>query len=367
MLDLFPLLRPALHCLDAETAHNLTIRALALMPRPVAPPPEDPRLTIKLFGRSFQNPVGLAAGFDKQAEVADALLSLGFGFVELGGVVPLAQAGNPAPRVFRLSKDQAVINRFGLNSDGVEAIAQRLKNRSLRGSRVTSGIIGVNIAANKESVDRAADYAACTSALCGLVDFLTVNVSSPNTPSLRDLQGEALLDEVLARTMDARAKADEKAGSSTAILLKIAPDLALESLDAMVKTALRHQVDGLIVSNTTLTRPLSLHHQDLAEESGGLSGRPLFDLATRMLAHTFLRVEGRVPLIGVGGVDSPEAALAKIEAGASLIQLYTALIYQGPQLIARIKQGLVSRMQADNLSSLHPLIGRKAAQWAQSF
>lgn len=355
---LFPLARPLLHALDAETAHQLTVKALALVPHG-APPKDDPRLAVEAFGRRFPNPVGLAAGFDKQCEVPDPLLALGFGFVELGGVVPKPQPGNPKPRVFRLPRDEAVINRFGFNSDGLAACRARLAAR--RGRR---GIVGVNIGPNKDSADRAGDYVACIEGLCGLVDFLTVNVSSPNTPGLRDLQGEAFLDELLGRAREARDRADSRQGSRTALLLKIAPDLSLEALDAVVATALARGVDGLIVSNTTVSRPDGLRETALAREAGGLSGKPLFPLATRMLAEAYLRVGGRVPLIGVGGVDSADAAWTKIRAGASLVQLYSALVYKGPVLIEEIKTGLCRRLDAGSLP-LADAVGRDAARIAR--
>jgi dihydroorotate dehydrogenase len=353
---LFPLAKPLLHALDPETAHHLTIKALTLAPSGL-PSDDDPRLRVEALGLRFPNPVGLAAGFDKYCEAPDALLGLGFGFVELGGVVPKPQEGNPRPRVFRLPRDEAVINRYGLNSEGLEAARERLAQRRSR-----PGIVGVNIGANKDSADRSADYAACVESLCGLTAFLTVNVSSPNTPGLRDLQGEAFLDDLLARSVEVRDKADARGGSRTALLLKIAPDLSLDALDALVATALRRGVDGLIVSNTTIQRPPDLREIAIAKEAGGLSGKPLFGLATRMLAETFLRVERKVPLIGVGGIDSAEAAWTKILAGASLMQLYTALIYKGPALVADIKHGLLDRLGAKHLPSL---VGSHAAELAK--
>lgn len=354
--SLFPLAKPVLHALDPETAHQLTIRALSLMPVS-AVPKDDARLAVDLFGRTFPNPVGLAAGFDKQCEVPDQLLSLGFGFVELGGVVPKAQAGNPRPRLFRLTQDEAIINRFGLNSEGLEAARRRLQQRHGR-----PGIVGVNIGANKDSTDRIADYVTCVRGLCGLVDFLTINVSSPNTPGLRDLQGEAFLDDLLARCVEARDAAD-RVGKTT-IILKIAPDMSLESLDAIVATALRRGIDGLTVSNTTVARPETLKEKALARETGGLSGRPLFAPSTRILAETFLRVERKIPLIGVGGVDSAEAAWMKILAGASLVQLYSAMVYKGPGLIGEIKRGLVERLAREN-TSLAEAVGRDSASLAR--
>lgn len=356
---LFGLARPFLHALDPETAHGLALKGLALLPvRPAAP--DDPRLAVMAFGRRFPNPVGLAAGFDKGAEAPDPLLGLGFGFVEVGGVTPRPQPGNPRPRLFRLTRDGAVINRFGLNSEGLAAVRARLERR-----RGRPGIVGVNIGANKETPDRVADYATCIRALAPLADFLTVNVSSPNTPGLRDLQGEAFLDELLARALEARDEAAGGTARPTPVLLKIAPDLTLDALDAIVATALKRRVDGLIVSNTTLARPASLRETALAREAGGLSGRPLFAPSTRLLAQTHRRVEGRMPLIGVGGIDSAEAAWAKIRAGASLVQLYTALVYQGPVLIDDIKRGLVRKLEAENLASIALAVGRDASAIAR--
>jgi len=354
---LFSLAKPALHALDAETAHQLTIRGLSLLPA-TAPPPDDSRLAVNVLDRQFPNPVGLAAGFDKQCEVPDQLLSLGFGFVELGGVVPKPQEGNPRPRVFRLTRDEAVINRFGLNSDGLDVARQRLARR-----RGRSGIVGVNIGANKDSTDRIADYALCIQHLCGLADFLTINVSSPNTPGLRDLQGEAFLDDLLARSIEARDKADE-GRRRTIILLKIAPDMSLDGLDAVVATALRRGIDGLTVSNTTIARPDSLKERALASETGGLSGKPLFVPSTRLLAEAFLRVERKIPLIGVGGIDSADAAWAKIRAGASLVQFYSAMVYKGPGLVGEIKSGLLRRLEAEK-TSLAQATGRDASAMAQ--
>jgi dihydroorotate dehydrogenase len=351
--SLFPLARPLLQAMDAEVAHQLTIRALSLMPGR-APPADDPRLAVDLFGRRFPNPVGLAAGFDKQCEVPDALLALGFGSVELGGVVPNPQPGNPRPRVFRLPRDEAVINRLGLNSDGLAAARERLAARRRR------GIVGVNIGANNGSADRIADYVACTAALAPLVDFVTVNVSSPNTPGLRDLQGEAFLDDLLARVVEARDRSGCAGTARTAIALKIAPDIGADALDAMVATAVRRGVDALTVSNTTLARPATLRETDLAREAGGLSGKPLFASSTQLLAQAYLRADGRIPLIGVGGIDSAEAAWAKIRAGASLLQLYSALVYKGPGLIGEIKSGLLERLTAE-CTSLAEAVGSDAA------
>jgi dihydroorotate dehydrogenase len=356
---LFPFAKPLLHSLDAETAHQLTIRGLSLAPA-LAPAPDDPRLAVDVLGRHFPNPVGLAAGFDKQCEVPDQLLSLGFGFVELGGVVPKPQPGNPRPRVFRLARDEAVINRFGLNSDGLEAARTRLERR-----RGRPGIVGVNIGANKDARDRIADYVTCVARLCGLVDFVTINVSSPNTPGLRDLQGEAFLDDLLARCLEARDEADAREGGRTAIVLKIAPDISLDALDAIIATALRRTIDAVTISNTTVARPDTLQEQAFAKETGGLSGKPLFAPSTKLLAEAFLRLERRLPLIGVGGIDSGQAAWTKIRAGASLVQLYSALVYKGPGLVGEIKADLARRLDGAGSPSLGDAVGQDAGAIAR--
>ena len=339
MIDrLYQLFRPLVFRLEPETAHKLAIAALKYLPR-FAILDDSARLSVNLFGRHFRNPIGLAAGFDKQCEAAHALLALGFGFIELGGVVPLPQPGNPRPRAFRLPSDEAMINRFGLNSDGLEIICKRLRSQKLN-----NGIIGINIGANKDSTDRTTDFITCISALNDLSDFLTINVSSPNTPGLRDLQGEQYLDDLLARCYEEREKSAERSGHRSALVLKIAPDMTLESLDAIAETAIRRRVDAIAVSNTTVSRPASLQDRSIAKEIGGLSGKPLFSMSTRMLAETYSRVGTRIPLIGVGGVDSGETAWKKILAGASLVQLYTALIYKGPGVVNSIKNDLTARI-----------------------
>jgi len=354
---LFNLARPLIHRMDAETAHRLTVAALATAPA-LKPGSDDPVLATEAFGLSFPNPVGLAAGFDKHAEAVDGALGLGFGFVEVGGVTPLPQPGNPRPRVFRLLEDEAVINRYGLNSEGMEVVAKRLEAR-----RGRNGLVGVNLGANKDSTDRAADYAILARRLAPLADFLTINVSSPNTPGLRDLQAESALDDLVARTIAAR---DEGATGRrrTPILVKIAPDLTLPELDGMIAVARRRSIDGLIVSNTTVTRPLTLRSASKSE-TGGLSGKPLFTASTRILAEAFLRVEGQFPLVGVGGVDSAETAFAKIRAGATLVQFYSAMVFKGPGLAKEIKAGLATRARRAGLTRLNALIGRDAAAIAR--
>lgn len=355
MIALFDrLLAPLLRHLDPEQAHALALAALKRAPLP-RPAPDDEKLRVQAFGLTFPNPVGIAAGFDKHAEVPDALLRLGFGFVEVGGVTPLPQSGNPRPRLFRLDADQAVINRLGLNSEGVEAVAARLAARADAG-----GIVGINIGANKDTVDRTADYVACIEALAPHVNFLTVNVSSPNTPGLRNLQQAAALDELLARVIDARERVAVGA-SRKPVLLKIAPDLSLGDLDDVVGVARRHRIDGMIVGNTTIGRP-NLREAEKGKEQGGLSGRPLFALSTRMLAETYVRAESAFPLIGAGGIDSGAAAFAKIKAGASLVQLYSGLIFRGIGLVGSIKKELLDFLRIGRMDSLAEAVGRDAAE-----
>ena len=293
---------------------------------------------MRAFGLNFPNPIGMAAGFDKSAEVPDALLRLGFGFVEIGTVTPKPQGGNPRPRLFRLERDEAVINRMGFNNDGAEVVLRRLAARAHHG-----GIVGVNVGANKDSSDRVADYVKLIETFAPVASYFTVNVSSPNTPGLRNLQQSAALDDLLAKVIDARERVRKNAGNSP-VLLKIAPDLSLTELDDVVHIARSRRVDGMIVANTTLARPSTLREQARAKEQGGLSGRPLFRLSTRMVAETYVRTEGAFPLIGVGGIDSGGAALTKIRAGASLIQLYSSLVYKGLGLVDDIKNDLASTL-----------------------
>jgi dihydroorotate dehydrogenase len=297
----------------------------------------------------------MAAGFDKSAEVPDALLRLGFGFVEIGTVTPKPQGGNPRPRLFRLERDEAVINRMGFNNAGAEAVLRRLAARAHQG-----GIVGVNVGANKDSTDRVADYVKLIETFAPVASYFTVNVSSPNTPGLRNLQQSAALDELLAKVIDARERVRRHAGDSP-VLLKIAPDLSLAELDDVVHIARSRRVDGMIVANTTLARPSTLREQARAKETGGLSGRPLFRLSTRMVAETYVRTEGAFPLIGVGGIDSGGAALTKIRAGASLIQLYSSLVYKGLGLVEDIKNDLASTLLRTGRDSLSEIVGADAA------
>ena len=353
-LDLFAISLPLLRWLDAEDAHRLAIQGLKFLP-PMRPRTDDPKLAVRAFGLNFPNPVGMAAGFDKNAEAPDALLRLGFGFVEIGTVTPKPQAGNPRPRLFRLERDEAVINRMGFNNDGAEAVLRRLASRASHG-----GIVGVNVGANKDSPDRVADYVRLIEMFAPVASYFTVNVSSPNTPGLRNLQQAAQLDDLLAKVIDARERVREKAGD-TPVLLKIAPDLDLTELDDVVHVARSRKVDGMIVANTTLARPNTLRETGRAKEQGGLSGRPLMRLATRMVAETYVRTEGAFPLIGVGGIDSGGAALTRIRAGASLIQLYSSLVYKGIGLVEDIKRDLASTLLRTGRESLSEIVGADAA------
>ena len=340
--------------LDPEDAHALAIKALRLAPLP-RPAADDPLLQVRAFGLNFPNPVGIAAGFDKHGEVPDALLRLGFGSVEIGTVTPRPQSGNPRPRLFRLDPDEGVINRLGFNSEGEQAVLKRLAARTAKG-----GIVGVNIGANKDSDDRGADYVRLIETFAPVASYFTVNVSSPNTPGLRDLQNAAALDDLLARVVAARERVAVRAGP-TPILLKIAPDLTLSALDDVVGVARRRAVDGMIVSNTTIARPADLQDADKGRQAGGLSGRPLFPLATRILAETYVRVEEVFPLIGAGGIDSGAAALAKLRAGASLLQLYSGLVFRGLGIVAEIKRDLRSAIEDPHASTLADLVGTEAA------
>jgi dihydroorotate dehydrogenase len=347
--------RPLLRALDPEDAHALTLKALRLMP--VARAPADPpEIGVRAFGLTFPNPVGVAPGFDKNAAAPDALLRLGFGFVEIGTVTPRPQSGNPRPRIFRLEADRGVINRLGFNNDGAPAVLARLSARARAG-----GVVGVNIGANKDSADRTDDYVRLIDTFAAVASYFTVNVSSPNTPGLRDLQQASALDDLLGRVIEAREKVRSRVGP-TPVLLKIAPDLTLADLDDVVGVARKNRVDGMIVSNTTISRPTALRDRATATEQGGLSGRPLFKLSTRMLAETYVRAEGTFPLIGVGGIDSGPAAIAKMKAGATLVQVYSGLVYRGIGLLHEIKSDLAAALKRGHRNSLAEMVGVDAAE-----
>jgi dihydroorotate dehydrogenase len=354
---LMTLARPALFALDPETAHELTLRSLeaGVYPRDLI---RDPCLEQSVWGLRFANPLGMAAGFDKNGRVIGPLFRMGFGFTEAGTVTPLPQPGNPAPRAFRLINDRAVINRLGFNNEGHDALARRLERRS------HDGILCVNIGANKDSEDRVADYVLGLKRFYEPADFFTVNISSPNTPGLRNLQAPAELDTLLSRLMAARASLmDDDDAPHRPIAVKLAPDIHDDDLPAVVGRLMAHGVDGIVISNTTLSRA-GLTDQVTAREAGGLSGRPLFARSTRMLARVYQLTKGQVPLVGVGGIDSAETAIAKIEAGASLIELYTGLIYE-PNLISYIKQGLADHCRKMGYASISEAIGKRADEWAE--
>lgn len=348
---LFRLLKPALFALDSETGHRLAIRGLRALPlrgpqNTLAPHPNA--LATTVAGLAFPNPVGVAAGFDKDAEVPDALLGLGFGFTEVGSITPLPQAGNSKPRLFRLVEDEAVINRMGFNNGGAEAALARLKARAGR-----SGIVGVNIGANKDSPDRIADYAVMARVMAPISSYLCVNISSPNTPGLRALQDESALTGLIDAVIAARDEASCTAPPP--IFLKVAPDLEPADIDAIARIALDKGLAALVVSNTTISRPaLRSHH---AGETGGLSGAPLRDLATQRLRDFRKATGGAIPLVGVGGIATAEHAWERIRAGASLVQLYSAMVYEGPGLGARIVRGLDALMKRDGFASIAEAVG----------
>ncbi|MEO1969086.1 MAG: quinone-dependent dihydroorotate dehydrogenase [Sphingomonadaceae bacterium] len=349
---LFRLLRPALFALPPERAHSLTLAMLRSVPIPAfsySSKPDDP-LAVDLAGLRFNNPVGLAAGFDKNAEVPDAMLRLGFGFVECGSITPLPQAGNPQPRLFRLSDANAVINRMGFNNDGLEKALARLERRALKRSK-SRGILGINIGANKDSPDRIADYAVMARAVAPFADYLAVNISSPNTPGLRALQEESALSELLDAVLEARGQAGPP------VFLKVAPDLDQPAIDAISRIAIDRKLGALIVSNTTISRPGELG--PMAQEAGGLSGAPLRPLALERLRDFRKATGGAIPLIGVGGIASAEDAWERIRAGASLVQLYSALVYEGPGLARKIVRGIERLMHRDGFSSISEAVGTR--------
>ena len=353
MFDYYRLAGPLVRTLDPERAHRLSIRALqsGLLPRTAAV--ADPVLETTVWGLRFVNPVGLAAGFDKNAQVVDPLLAQGFGFVEVGTVTPEPQAGNPRPRLFRLPKDGAVINRMGFNNDGLAAISRRLaaRRRGVAQGRST-GIVGGNVGPNKNESDPAAACARAVTVLAASVDYLVVNVSSPNTPGLRGLQGRAPLADLLARVREAR----DACPIPRPLLVKVAPDLTAEERADIADVVLATGIDGLIATNTTIARPPGLRGR-YRSEAGGLSGRPLFAPSTAVLADFRRLTGGRLPLVGVGGIASGADAYAKIRAGASLVQLYTALVYGGPALIGRIATELAALLRRDGFTALSDAVG----------
>lgn len=351
MPNFYALARPVLRRLPAETARDLTLRALELglgrfMIDSASQTPDPPILTQRLWGRDFANPIGLAAGYDKEARVPDAMLRFGFGFVEIGTVTPRPQAGNPKPRVFRLEEDEAIINRLGFNSEGLDILVDRLARRS------RAGIVGVNLGKNRDTAEAALDYIEGIRRVARFADYLVINISSPNTPGLRDLQRRTNLEALLRQLIRVRGEG----GWAAPLLVKIAPDLTPAEQEDIASVALDLRVDGLVVSNTMAERPTGLLSQN-AKEMGGLSGRPLFAASTALLAAMFRLTRGRLPLIGVGGIANAMDAYAKIRAGASLVQLYTALVFRGPALVGQIKKGLADLLRADGFASIAEAIG----------
>ncbi len=345
--------------LPPETAHKAALKALSfgLGPKRVC---KHDNLKIKIAGISLPNPIGLAAGFDKDAEVPDAMLAAGFGFVECGSVTPLPQDGNHKPRLFRLPEDLAVINRMGFNNKGLDNFAKCLRRRKGQNSLKKDGIVGANLGANKDAKDRAADYITGLSALWGLADYFTVNVSSPNTPGLRDLQGGDALEDLLGRISDARQKLTGDAPSPP-IFLKVAPDLDFAQIERITEQARTYGMSGIIVSNTTLARPEFLK-SSYKTETGGLSGAPLMRMSTRILNEFYTASAGKIPLIGVGGITNGGDAYVKIRAGASAVQLYSALVYAGPSLAAEICDDLAARLKADGFTNVSEAVGTLSGQ-----
>jgi dihydroorotate dehydrogenase len=347
---------PALRAFDPETAHQLTVAALKM--KPLARPAIcDVRLAVSAFKLQFPNPLGIAAGFDKNGEIIDALFSMGFGFVEVGTVTPRPQVGNPRPRIFRLSRDVGIINRLGFNNQGHRAVHARLSQRR------KTGILGINIGANKDSADRVNDYVSGIERFFDVAGYFTINISSPNTPGLRDFHDVRALDDLLARLVAVRE--DLHGQGWRPILLKISPDLTLAQLDDVVGVARRRNIDGMIVTNTTVSRPASLRDRARADQTGGLSGRPLFALSTHMLAASYLRVENQFPLVGVGGICDAASAFEKICAGATLLQIYSGLVFKGPRLIQQICTGLLAELTRAGYRTIEAAVGTGAERWAE--
>ncbi len=351
----YQLIKPLIFRLPAEAAHSMAIRALKLGLTGVVERSTRTVLKQRLWNLDFQSPIGLAAGFDKNAEVPDAILKLGFGFTECGTITPKPQAGNPKPRIFRLIRDRAVINRLGFNNKGLEEAASRLEERKRQGCY---GIVGANVGANKTSEDHIADYVTCLDRLAGLAQYFVVNISSPNTPGLRALQSKQSLTELVTKVLTARNKAYEERnlGTPAPLLVKVAPDLTPEDIADIAAVAIEQKLDGLIISNTTIERPETLKGRK-RKEAGGLSGAPLFEPSTHVLSEFYRLTEGKVPLIGVGGVSNAEQALEKIKSGASLVQIYSALVYEGPKLAAKIADDLALLLKAQGYSNIRDAVG----------
>lgn len=352
MIDLYKTFRPALPLIDAESGHRLALWALRKGWVAEDRASDDPILRCRLFGFELSNPVGLAAGFDKNAVAVRREQTLGFGFIEIGGVTPKPQAGNPRPRLFRLDQDRAVINRMGFNNLGMVEIARRLQQRDRH-----SGVVGINLASNSDSTDPAQDFDRLIETFTPIADYMTVDISCPNTPNGKVFQQRAPLEKLLAQLQLTRAATAQAAGiNPPPMLIKSAPDLTEQERNDIAEVALSSGIDGMIVSNTTVARPASLRSRHVGER-GGLSGRPLFEMSTRLLAEMYALTQGKLPLIGVGGISSGADAYAKIRAGASAVQLYSALVFAGPRLIRQIKDDLAACLRRDGFSSLQQAIG----------
>ncbi|GER46242.1 dihydroorotate dehydrogenase [Striga asiatica] len=369
------LVNPFFAFLDPEVAHRLAVSAAARGWVPIEKRTDPQILELKVWGRRFTNPIGLSAGFDKNAEAVEGLLGLGFGFVEVGSVTPVPQEGNPKPRIFRLRNEGAIINRCGFNSEGIVAVAKRLgaqhgkrkletsssssltEEEAIHGGKAGPGILGVNLGKNKTSEDAAADYVQGVHTLSQFADYLVINISSPNTPGLRQLQGRKQLKDLVKKVQAARDEMQWGEEGPPPLLVKIAPDLSKQDLEDIGAVALALRVDGLIISNTTIQRPDAISQNPVAQETGGLSGKPLFNLSTNILKDMYILTKGRIPLIGCGGVSSGEDAYKKIRAGATLVQLYTAFAYGGPALIPQIKDELAKCLEKDGFKSIYEAVG----------
>ncbi|XP_068639932.1 dihydroorotate dehydrogenase (quinone), mitochondrial [Aristolochia californica] len=368
-------LNPFFALLDAEFAHRLAVSAAARGWVPREDRPDPPLLGLEVWGRKFSNPIGLAAGFDKNAEAVEGLLGLGFGFVEVGSVTPVPQEGNQKPRIFRLREEGAIINRCGFNSEGIVAVAKRLgaqhgkrkldetssthssSDDEKQGGKAGPGILGVNLGKNRTSEDAVGDYVQGVHTLSQYADYLVINISSPNTPGLRKLQGRNQLRDLIKRVRAARDEMQWGEEGPPPLLVKIAPDLSKEDLEDIAQVALALHVDGLVISNTTISRPDPVSKNPLAQEAGGLSGKPLFDLSTKILREMYILTRGKIPLIGCGGVSSGEDVYKKIRSGATLVQLYTAFAFGGPALIPQIKAELAKCLERDGFKSVHEAVG----------
>ncbi|XP_073133918.1 dihydroorotate dehydrogenase (quinone), mitochondrial isoform X2 [Henckelia pumila] len=369
------LVNPFFAFMDPEFAHRLAVSAAARGWVPIEKRPDPSILELEVWGRRFSNPVGLSAGFDKNAEAVEGLLGLGFGFVEVGSVTPVPQEGNPKPRIFRLPKEGAIINRCGFNSEGIVAVAKRLgaqhgkrkletsstaspvRDEDVHGGKAGPGILGVNLGKNKTSEDAASDYVQGVHTLSQYADYLVINISSPNTPGLRQLQGRKQLKDLVKKVQGARDEMQWGEEGPPPLLVKIAPDLSKQDLEDIARVALALRVDGLIISNTTIQRPNTITNNPVSQETGGLSGKPLFDLSNSILKEMYILTKGKIPLIGCGGICSGEDAYKKIRAGATLVQLYTAFAYGGPALIPKIKAELAQCLERDGYKSIYEAVG----------